>query len=259
VMAGSLVIVIPVGMAVLLFGWGGLRRYPRLGLVLSVLCMAAVLFLTKSRGAWMAFGVVVILLILLRWRRGWLGLPLGLLAAGIAALGIGLPQFLDILSTSGSINGIGGRIEIWSRAICMIQDFPFTGIGLGSFGSVADTLYPFFSISPGSIPHAHNLFLQLAVDLGIPGLIAWLATWGTMVIIAWQIYRRGKALGDGWIAGLGAGLLGSQVALVVHGFLDAVTWGMVKPAPIVWGLWGLTAAGWYVCCRPSSQSAPSSE
>ncbi len=28
----------------------------------------------------------------------------------------------------------------------MIQDFPFTGIGMGTFGPVAQTLYPFFGI-----------------------------------------------------------------------------------------------------------------
>ena len=58
----------------------------------------------------------------------------------------------------------------------------------------------------------------------------------------WQLYQHGRRTGDGWVAGIGAGLLGSQIALVVHGLTDAVTWGMVRPAPIVWGLWGITIA-----------------
>jgi hypothetical protein len=33
------------------------------------------------------------------------------------------------------------------------------------------------------------------------------------------------------MAGLGAGLLHSQLALVLHGLTDAVTWGMVRLAP----------------------------
>jgi putative inorganic carbon (HCO3(-)) transporter len=41
-------------------------------------------------------------------------------------------------------------------------------------------------------------------------------------------------------------LLCSQVALVVHGLTDAVTWGMVRPAPLVWALWGLAMASGYV-------------
>ena len=71
------------------------------------------------------------------------------------------------MNTLGSLEG---RIEVWSRAISMIQDFLFTGIGRGSFGPLADTLYPFFLAAPGTGPHAHNLFLQVAVDLGILGL-----------------------------------------------------------------------------------------
>ena len=34
----------------------------------------------------------------------------------------------------------------------------------------------------------------------------------------------------------------NQVALVTHGIVDAVTWGMVRTAVIVWTLWGLAAA-----------------
>ena len=48
----------------------------------------------------------------------------------------------------------------------MIQDFPFSGIGAGTFESVANVLYPFFLAGPDAkIPHAHNLLLQVAVIL----------------------------------------------------------------------------------------------
>jgi hypothetical protein len=38
-------------------------------------------------------------------------------------------------------------------------------------------------------------------------------------------------------------LLGSQVALVVHGLTDAVTWG-TRPAVVVWAVWGVAMASW---------------
>ena len=117
---------------------------------------------------------------------------------------------------------------------------------MGLFGDVADLIYPFFLTASGRIPHAHNLFLQVGVDLGIPGLIAWLAILILVILTAWQVYRQGRSVGDGWIAGLGAGLFCTQVALVVHGLTDAVTWGMVRPAPIVWGLWGLAVASKHI-------------
>ena len=63
------------------------------------------------------------------------------------------------------------RLEIWSRAIYMLQDFPFTGIGMGAFRQVANLLYPFFLAGPdaerlvdeGLVPSAdyigHDLWL----------------------------------------------------------------------------------------------------
>ena len=55
----------------------------------------------------------------------------------------------------------------------------FTGMGMDTFRSVVNVLYPLQIISAGSpikdIGHAHNEFLQAALDLGIPGLIAFIS------------------------------------------------------------------------------------
>jgi putative inorganic carbon (HCO3(-)) transporter len=243
VMAGSLVILLQIPLAWLFFSWRSINRWQRLLAIVAVLGMSSVLFLTKSRGAWMAFAIALVFMILLRWRWGWVSILVGGLAGGIGVYILGFNTLIDFLLRSDTIGGVDGRIEVWSRAIYMIQDFPFTGIGMGTFTKVADTLYPFFTASPGQVAHAHNLFLQIAVDLGIPGLIAWLAVLLLGVTQAWQVYRLGKGVEDAFTTGLGAGLLVSQLALIVHGMTDAVTWGMVKPAPLVWVVWGLAIAG----------------
>ncbi len=169
--------------------------------------------------------------------------------AMVALSQLGMSRIQEIAFSSGAISGWDGRKEIWSRAIYMIQDFPFTGVGMGSYGFVADALYPLFSFAPGAILHAHNLFLQIGVDLGIPGLIAWLAILLVVIALSWKQYRYGRVHQNVQCAALGAGLLSSQLALVVHGMTDSVTWGMVRPAPLVWAIWGLAVAGWYVCIQ----------
>jgi putative inorganic carbon (HCO3(-)) transporter len=63
-----------------------------------------------------------------------------------------------------------------------------------------------------------------------------------MIWTSWQVYRTGKERQSGWITSLGAGLLLSQLALITHGMTDAVTWGMVRSAPLVWSIWGIVAA-----------------
>jgi len=73
-------------------------------------------------------------------------------------------------------------------------------------------------------------------------LIAWLVILVVVAARSWQIYRYGRSQQEIQWSALGAGLLGSQIALVVHGMTDAVTWGMVRPAPLVWAIWGLAVA-----------------
>jgi putative inorganic carbon (HCO3(-)) transporter len=196
-----------------------------------------------------ALALAIALFVILRWRWGWVLIATaGLMGIIIYQMGLIPAEASAGMDPSGTIipMSLEGRMEIWSRAIYAIQDFSFTGIGMGSFTEVVDLLYPLFLAAPGKVSHAHNLFLQVAVDLGIPGLIAWLSILFGVIVAAWQLYRYGKKYQDHWAAGLGAGFLGSQIALIVHGLTDAVTWGMVRPAPLVWGIWGATIAAWYV-------------
>lgn len=242
VLAGSLAIMCPLVLGWLVFAWKDIRWASRLMLVISAGFMLGMIGLTQSRGAWLATGLAVLGLALLRWRWGWIILlpAAGGLAGLVYTQGIATP--LQFILSSGQLIGLTGRIDIWQRAIFMIQDFPFTGIGMGSFTQVANLLYPFSAAAPSTIDHAHNLFLQVGVDLGIMGLIAWLAIFLGVIASAWSLYRRGMPQRNRFAAGLGAGLFCSQIALAVHGLTDAVTWGMVRPAPLVWALWGIAVA-----------------
>ncbi|MCH8188148.1 MAG: O-antigen ligase family protein [Proteobacteria bacterium] len=77
-----------------------------------------------------------------------------------------------------SVQSLSSRLELWSRAQYAIQDFPFTGLGMGTFQPVVNVLYPLFMIgSETEFVHPHNHLLSAAVDLGIPGLIAYISIW----------------------------------------------------------------------------------
>ena len=246
VLAGSLVILFPFAPCVLLFAWKEISRGERFFAILASIIGGGILVLSQSRSALIALIAIFTLIFIFRCKWGWLTL-LALLVVGTIVFGmIGEAARQGILiSIQGSLEW-DQRFGIWSRAIYMIRDFPFTGIGMGSFREVANLFYPFLQHNASDIPHAHNLFLQIAVDLGIPGLIAWLSILGVVVIASWRVYRRGVIKGDRWIMSIGVGLLCSQAALITHGMTDAVTWGMVRPAPIVWALWGLAVATWNV-------------
>jgi putative inorganic carbon (HCO3(-)) transporter len=244
VLAGTLVILLAGLSALPLWGW---RRLPVGSYALLLILLAGVLgllVLSQSRGSLIALGAALLVLAALRWRWGWtLSVLAG--AAAVALFGwIGSQTVLDSIFAGASLDGLDGRFEIWARAVYMIQDFPFTGVGLGLYGQAADLLYPFFRLEAAPVAHAHNLFLQIGADLGLPGLIAWLSVHLLVFAAGWNIFLRGRALDSALFSGLGAGVLAFQAALTVHGLFDAVTWGMVRPAPLVWGIWGLAFAGW---------------
>jgi putative inorganic carbon (HCO3(-)) transporter len=242
VMAGSLVILLPLPLAALVFLPWRARAWSAWYLLSCTLLAGGMLVLTQSRGGLLALGAAGLLLAALRWRGGWLLTPL----AGLIGLGGGLllgwRRLAEFLSAGVDLGGLDGRLELWSRALTMIRDFPFTGIGMGTFQAVVTAFYPLFLNTPEKTVHSHNLILQIGVDLGLPGLICWLAVWGLSSRAAWLAYRNGRQAGLAWLAATGAGLLCAQAALLVHGMFDAVTWGMVRPAPLVWMLWGLAEA-----------------
>jgi putative inorganic carbon (hco3(-)) transporter len=242
VMGGILAILIPITLGLLVFHWRGLGRFELAIVSLVLLVTVFVLFLTKSRGAWMGVFAAVLLIVLLLYKQSWKRLVAISLTSMVGLYFVATPPFIDSLLRSDVIGGMDGRVEIFSRSILMIKDFPFTGIGMGTFANIVDIFYPFFLFSPGQIVHAHNLFLQVALDLGILGLIAWLAVFFSVTLVAIRAYQLALTKGDTLFMGIGAGLLGSQFALAVHGLTDAVVWGMVKPAPLVWALWGLIIA-----------------
>jgi putative inorganic carbon (HCO3(-)) transporter len=223
----------------------------RLLLPLTSLFLAGVLLLTQSRAALVGFAVAIFfaLIFLARQRGRWI-IALAILAflLGVALVGYLLASGggeIGLLSENGSqlvdsdvMNTVEGRLEIWSRALYAIEDFPLTGLGMNMFRRIVHILYPMFLIAPNQdIGHAHNHFLQAALDLGLPGLVAYLAVWLLTAAMLWQIWHNTD---DVWHRALVIGFAGSLLAYFVYGLVDAVALG-ARPGFIFWLLLGLIA------------------
>jgi len=67
------------------------------------------------------------------------------------------------------------RIRLWQTSINMIKDKPIWGIGLGNFSKLFDR-YKMEGVYDTTC-HPHNDFLNVAVNSGILGLVAYLSIW----------------------------------------------------------------------------------
>jgi O-antigen ligase len=142
-------------------------------LLVSIVMLMAATAVSLSRSALLGMTVAVLTGGLLARRRGRLA-PHGhgwSLAAAIGGgtamaavlLGVEPTAVTERLAASGV--GLAGRVEIWRTTLRILEDFPLTGTGVGTFQS-AMVLYQ--QSSAGVIfNQAHNHYLQVAAEGGL--------------------------------------------------------------------------------------------
>lgn len=252
-LAGALMLLLPLllGCAVGAFQAG--KRTLAALLILAALPAAASLILTQSRAGWMGFAAALLTLAAaLVWLRSSprtrkalaLAAALGLIVV-VAAAAVALPRVLTQGDSGATVSAaddtaltLEARVEIWSRALYALQDFPFTGVGLGAFRRVVNILYPLFLVPPDAdIAHSHNMFLQVGVDVGLIGLVGYVALLLVAAVVAWQAASRE----DGFDRYVALGALAALIGFHVYGLADALALGS-KPSAVFWVVLGVVAA-----------------
>ena len=88
------------------------------------------------------------------------------------------PSLHDLLQALYIDPTFTGRTDIWRFVIRHIADRPVTGYGFSTFWLTEDVVYGFKDVGwVSSVSTAHNGYLDLALQLGIPGaflMILWL-------------------------------------------------------------------------------------
>lgn len=183
----------------------------------TLLIMFLAFLLTFSRGGYLGFLVFFVVTLLL-----YFGLfkkrinknTLFTISAVIIALGLIFSGtvFGERLSSSFSMSDISnsGRINIWKVSVEVFKENPLLGAGLGSL--------PLFfqpSLSIKSPINAHNTYLDIASELGIIGLMLFLAIFFYAFNTLLRNIRMQKE-----ISYLSLGLLGSFVWFLTHSFFE---------------------------------------
>lgn len=164
---------------------GAMRGRPvlRALAVLAVLVSLAGVVNTLSRSGLLALGAMMVAGVILggQWRR-WAALLLVVSSVGVVGYFVAIaPLSARQRVTSADTSG---RSTIWTIGWRMAQAHPLNGVGSGNF-PVASIHY---LQAPGSVSRAdlivdtpkvaHNIYLEMLADMGLPGLLALLAVLG---------------------------------------------------------------------------------
>jgi O-antigen ligase len=211
------------------FVWAGRDRVRRILAGSAGTALLVLLLLSGSRGGWMGAvagcGVVVAALVAKRAPRARLGSAL----VGLAVVLVPLLFEAVVRLPEGRGVGASVRREIWKSSGRMIAARPFRGVGAGNFA----VEYPPYrseeefrashQFAPGKFVEAedaHSIWVQTAVETGIPGVILLL---GVACLGARAGVRAVRSSSDPREAAFLAGVGGVAVAYLVSGGFNTLT------------------------------------
>jgi O-antigen ligase len=145
-------------------------------LLLLYLSQSATALIVTTAGAYVAATASAFRL------RNTIGFVAGfvLLIAGVAALGMLAFGWSDLLEALGRSATLTGRLPIWRLSVHFIEQRPWLGWGYGAFWRHASVeTRTFWTALHWPVPHAHNGWLEVGLELGGLGIagitVLWLA------------------------------------------------------------------------------------
>lgn len=230
--AGYLVIALPVTLAVFLTTRRPLlAALPAMGFVFEV----TALMLTGAKFGLIATAAALVVFLLLAVVTKSLGrrslVRLLAVAAVLAPLLIVLSPLVASRVREASAGGTqvhstAFRVYTWKATMRMIEDQPLLGVGPGVYAFT----YPRYTIA-GPTKFAHNSYLQVAAETGVPALLALLLL---LVSIGWRSVR-------GVARGRDEDVPNEPVS-------DSITWADFLPT----GAWRLVSCGLFAALVGSS-------
>jgi len=243
-----LVLVIPVCFALFIFGTSRHERRLALGAtVLAVVCLV----LTSSRAGLVALvselsGVVwMVRQKAVAVAAALIGLLVGLVMAVVIYSGITTVPGTDVPVRGASASSLTHRMDIWQYTLARIAERPLTGFGYGkeTFKLLnEDALEAGRSDAERAQGHApilqagtHNIFLDLAFGVGLPGLVLFLWLSRRLIVHTFAHFRQSEdPMSQAIMLGVGVSIVGLAVRLcfdqMLVGTLALQVWVMVALA-----------------------------
>jgi O-antigen ligase len=186
---GEIKMLVLVLIAVLIFSKENFLFAKKWLIALSV-PIAAALFLTNSRGAWLGLLAALIVLGFLRNKKLVYVMTAGLVLFLILAPGPLKERMQSIIEWNNK--GVQSRIAMWYTSTFIIHDYPILGVGSGDPINIYEHYRAGTLRFQGEGHHMHNNMIHLLVTTGMLGLAAWLALMVFIFDKQLKVYRQTK-------------------------------------------------------------------
>ncbi len=192
------------------------KKYPAPLFLFAAGMIILALVFSLSRGGIIAFLCISVLMAAaMPFTRRHKALAVLLLGLFLALYGTLLGGFGELLQRFGDFSaGAAGRLSVWRMSLPMLADHPATGIGLESYVKLSPI---YLKNMPVNLEwdRAHNEFLELAIELGIPAMLLFCALlFGGLSTLGRGLWRKTRRplLGIAAFAGV--------VSFFIHGVTD---------------------------------------
>ena len=197
-------------------------------LLLGLFVTGSVLLLTQSRGSWIGLSLSCLILLIPRKQGKKWAVFLIFFFVTVYLTVLGFDKIS--LSAKEVKRSLIIRMEFWSLAIESINEHPVFGVGMNSIRQISYIGY--------KTAHVHNHLLHTAVELGIPGLIVYLAILIGAAYMCLEIWHKSN---DVWMRMTAVGLGWGQFAHLIFGIGDSIPLG-AKVGIFFWFSLALIAA-----------------
>lgn len=191
-----------IGMAALLIGTSvfvSLSRGGMLSLCISLVFFTSLVFKRKINrsNALLIVAIIILTAISVGW-FGWENI---------------VERFARLKNAEGVL--YNSRLDFWKDSIRIIPDFLVTGSGIGTYADI----YTSYKSVTGNflVNHAHNDYLELAVEGGIIGFILAAAFIVTLFVKTFRMFLSRK---DAYAVYIYMGSISGIIALLIHSIPD---------------------------------------
>jgi len=168
---------------------------------LWIIGLLALVVASWSRGAWLAGGLILLLVAWIRLPKRWIAALVGLGTIAIIILNVNanrdswnqnpyLWRLITLARVENPLRKDPSRVNLFHKVVGMLGERPMTGHGIGSFYLTSRNYARPGDPSADAPDFAHNVFLQVAAELGVPAA----ALFAALIVCAlWHGYRAARS------------------------------------------------------------------